>query len=64
MQFNNFYALRVEDRIAVVRPGLPSETFLYKDEHVVHAAHDHELEKDALAFVVTLNHLYDKRLFR
>jgi phosphoglycerol transferase MdoB-like AlkP superfamily enzyme len=64
MQFNDFYALRVDDKVAVVRPGLPSETFLYQDQRLMHTSHDLELEKDAMAFIVTLNHLYDKRLFR
>jgi len=64
MQFNTNYALRVGNKVAVIRPSKPALTFLYEDEHLVPAAHDQELEKDALAFVITLNHLYSKQLYR
>jgi phosphoglycerol transferase MdoB-like AlkP superfamily enzyme len=64
MQFNENYALRKGENIAVVRPGKPAETFRYEDEHLVPLEHDEELEKDALAFVVGLNYLYDKQLFK
>ena len=64
MQFNENYALRVGNKVAVIRPMRPAETFLYVDTHLVPTEHDAELEKNALAFVIGLNHLYDKRLFR
>lgn len=64
MQFNENYALRVGDRVAVVRPRKKAQTFKYINTHLVEVAHDNELEKDALAFVIGLNHLYDKQLFR
>jgi phosphoglycerol transferase MdoB-like AlkP superfamily enzyme len=64
MQFNENYALRVADKVAVVRPRVKAETFTYVNEHLVSAPHDVELEKDALAFVIGLNHLYDKQLYR
>jgi len=64
MQFNENYALRVGDKVAIVRPQKPAETFMYVKKHLVPTEHDVELEKDALAFVIGLNHLYDKRLFR
>ncbi len=64
MQFNENYALRVGDKVAIVRPRQAAETFMYVKEHLVPTEHDEELEKDALAFILGLNHLYDKRLFR
>jgi len=64
MQFNETYALRVDNLVAVVQPSQPAQTFEYKDEHLVETEHNLELEKDALAFVLGLNHLYDKQLFR
>lgn len=64
MQFNENYALRIGDKVAIVRPMKPAETFLYVDEHLKPTEHDEELEKNALAFVIGLNYLYDKRLFR
>ena len=64
MQFNENYALRVGDEVAVIRPNKIPKTFLYKDEHLVPTKHNRELEKDALAFIVTLNYLYKEQLFR
>ena len=64
MQFNENYALRVENRVAVVIPSQPAKTYEYVGEHLKEIAHDEELERDALAFVITLNHLYDKQLYR
>jgi len=64
MQFNENYALRVGDRVAVVRPRKKAQTFKYINYHLVEVEHDDALEKDALAFVIGLNHLYDKQLFR
>ena len=64
MQFNENYALRKSNKVAVIRPGKPAETFRYEDKHLVRIAHDEALERDALAFVLGLNYLYDKQLFR
>jgi phosphoglycerol transferase MdoB-like AlkP superfamily enzyme len=64
MQFNENYALRVGDKVAVVRPRKKPQTFKYENKHLVEVAHNEALEKDALAFVIGLNHLYDKQLFR
>jgi len=64
MQFNESYALRIQDRVAVIRPRQVAKTFKYVDEHLVPVAHDAKLEKDALAFVLGLNFLYSKQRFR
>jgi phosphoglycerol transferase MdoB-like AlkP superfamily enzyme len=64
MQFNDNYALRIGDKVAVVRPREKPQTFKYENQHLVEIAHDSELEKDVLAFVIGLNYLYDKQLYR
>ena len=64
MQFNENYALRVKDKVAIVVPNQPAQTYKYVNKHLKPIEHDVELEKDALAFVVTLNYLYDKQLYR
>lgn len=72
MQFHSSYALRADNKVAIVRPGQKPLTFLYKkpetyldkNNHLTLTEHDKELEKDALAFVVALDHIYDKRLYR
>ena len=71
MQFHTSYALRVDDKVAVIRPNKEALTFIYKDpktyldksNHLILTKHDKELEKDALAFVLTLDHLYNKKLY-
>ena len=64
LQFNENYALRVKNKVAVVIPNQPAETYEYVNEHLQSTEHDVELEKDALAFVIALNHLYDKQLYK
>ena len=64
MQFYNNYALRVGNKVAVVRENKKPETFEYIDKHLKKIAHDEKLEKDALAFVLVLDYLYNKRLYR
>jgi phosphoglycerol transferase MdoB-like AlkP superfamily enzyme len=64
MQFNENYALRVGNKVAVVIPSQAAQTYEYVGKHLKAIEHDVELEKDALAFVITLNHLYDKQLYR
>lgn len=64
MQFNENYALRVGDKVAVVQPRQKAQTYKYLENHLVPTEHDTDLEKNALAFVVGLNYLYDKQLYR
>lgn len=72
MQFHSSYALRVDDKVAIVRPSQAPLTFTYKDpetysdrsNHLTMAEHDEELEKDALAFVIALDHIYNKKLYK
>jgi len=63
MQFNDFYALRAGDEVAVVRPGKEPLSFKYRDEHLYPAQINEELRKDTLAFIVVLNYLYDKKRY-
>ncbi|MDQ7084896.1 MAG: LTA synthase family protein [Sulfurovum sp.] len=63
MQFNENYALRIGNKVAVVRPRHKAETFAYINKRLVPIAQDVELEKDALAFVIGLNYLYDKQKY-
>ncbi|MCK9492094.1 MAG: LTA synthase family protein [Sulfurimonas sp.] len=72
MQFHSSYALRVDDKVVVVRPGQKPLTFLYKSpktyldkgNHLTPTYQDKELEKDALAFIVTLDYMYNKKLYK
>lgn len=64
MMFNDMFALRVRDKVAIIQPNKPAQTFTYIKEHLQAAPHDSELEKDALAFVKVTDDMYNKKLFR
>ncbi len=64
MQFHTSYALRVDNKIAILRPNKKPLTFLYKNQHLVKTISDIELEKDVLAFIVTLDNLYNNKLYK
>jgi phosphoglycerol transferase MdoB-like AlkP superfamily enzyme len=64
LQFHELYGLRYEDEIAVIQPDKPAQTFhVTADDHLEPAEHNAALEKDALAFVIVLDHLYRNRLY-
>lgn len=64
MQFHTSYALRVDNKVAILRPNKKPITFIYKDSKLVNTTQDEELQKDALAFVVALDHMYNKKLYK
>lgn len=64
MQFNDTFAYRVGDKVAVLRPEKEALTFLYQDEKMLPIEHDKTLAKNALAFILTMNHLYQERLYK
>ncbi|MDQ1298352.1 MAG: hypothetical protein QG558_891 [Campylobacterota bacterium] len=64
MMFNDMFALRIHDKIAIIQPNKPAQTFIYVNEHLQTAPHDTELEKDALAFVKVMDDIYNKKRFR
>lgn len=64
MQYGDANAFRVGDRVAVHRPQLPAETFGYVAGRLVPAAHDPELERDALAHLLWAARAYRDRLYR
>ena len=64
IQFNDYYALRVDDTVAILRPNKKAITFIYKNKHLIKTKHDKELEKDLLAFIVALDYMYNEKLYR
>ncbi len=64
MMFNDTFALRDHDKIAVIQPNKEPLTFTYENEHLKPSPHDKELERDALAFVTVTDDMYNKKLFR
>jgi len=64
LQFNNTYALRVDDNIAIVQPNSKPKTYIYKNKHLVKVSHNEELEKDLISFITVLNELYQTRSYK
>ena len=72
MQFNNYYALRVKDKVAVIKDDKSTNTYLYHDEKGLKITdkrleltkHDKELERDLLAFITVLNYLYQNKEYK
>jgi phosphoglycerol transferase MdoB-like AlkP superfamily enzyme len=64
MQFNENYALRIGNKVAVLVPNKKAQTYIYKNERLMKTEHDKELERNALAFVTALNYLYDKQKYK
>lgn len=64
MQFNDSYALRLDDMIAVIRPNTKPLTFKYENKRLIPTVSNFELEQDVLAFVLVLNHMYENKLYK
>ena len=64
MMFNDTFALRVGNKVAIVQPNKEALTFVYENEHLKSIPHDVELERDALSFVKVMDDLYNKKLFK
>jgi phosphoglycerol transferase MdoB-like AlkP superfamily enzyme len=64
MQFNENYALRVGDKVAVIEPNKKAQTFIYKDKKLILTEDNIELQKDLLAFILALDYVYREQKFR
>lgn len=64
MLFNDTFALRDHNKVAVIQPNKEPLTFTYEKEHLHTAPHDKELERDAFAFVTVMDDMYNKKLYR
>ena len=64
MQFNDTYALRKGERIAIIEPNVAPESYIYKDNKLTLAPKDEELEQAALALLVVLEDMYNKKLYK
>ncbi|MBN2468892.1 MAG: sulfatase-like hydrolase/transferase [Deltaproteobacteria bacterium] len=64
MMFNDDFALRDRNTVAVIQQNKAPETFTYDGTYLSLSSHDPELEKDALAFITVLDDMYNKKLYR
>ncbi len=63
LQFNTTYALRVNNKVSILRPNKKAVTFKYENKHLIKIKDDKELNKDVLAFVIVLNDLYENKKY-
>ncbi|WP_066165920.1 LTA synthase family protein [Aliarcobacter cryaerophilus] len=64
MLFDENYAYRKNDNVAVLVPNMPAKTYLYKDKKLIEIAHNEELEKEALALIYVLDDMYQNRSYK
>lgn len=64
MQYNDAYGFRRGDKVAVLRPSIAPETFLWNGKRLEPTAEDPELERDALSLVHVTEDLYERRLYK
>ncbi|MBN2870274.1 MAG: sulfatase-like hydrolase/transferase [Campylobacterales bacterium] len=64
MMFNDAFALRDRDRVAILEPDKAPQTFRYDNKRLNPVPHDQKLERDALALITVLDDLYAKKLYR
>ena len=64
MQFNDRYALMVDNKVAVLRSNAKPLSFIYENQHLTATNKNDALEKDALALILVLDHMYQNKLYK
>lgn len=64
MLFNDTYAFRKDNEVAVLIPNKEAKTFYYKDSKLQEKEHNKNLENTALALIHVLSDMYEKKLYR
>ncbi|MCT7563824.1 LTA synthase family protein [Aliarcobacter butzleri] len=64
MIFDEIYAYRKEDKVAILVPNMPIKTHLYKDKKLTEIENDLVLEKEALALIYVLDDMYKNKSYK
>lgn len=64
MIFDEIYAYRKEDKVAILVPNMPIKTYLYKDKKLIEIENDLVLEKEALALIYVLEDMYKNKSYK
>lgn len=64
MIFDEIYAYRKEDKVAILVPNMPIKTYLYKDKKLIAIENDLVLEKEALALIYVLDDMYKNKSYK
>ncbi len=64
MIFDEIYAYRKEDKVAILVPNMPIKTYLYTDKKLIEIKNDLVLEKEALALIYVLDDMYKNKSYK
>lgn len=64
MIFDEIYAYRKENKVAILVPNMPIKTYLYKDKKLTEIENDLVLEKEALALIYVLDDMYKNKSYK
>ena len=64
MLFDEIYAFRKEDKVAILVPNMPIKTYLYKDKKLIEIEEDSLLEKEALSLIYVLDDMYKNKSYK
>ncbi|MDN5078074.1 LTA synthase family protein [Aliarcobacter butzleri] len=64
MIFDEIYAYRKEDKVAILVPNMPIKTYLYTDKKLIEIENDLVLEKEALALIYVLDDMYKNKSYK
>lgn len=64
MIFDEIYAYRKEDKVAILVPNMPIKTYLYKNKKLIEIENDLVLEKEALALIYVLDDMYKNKSYK
>ncbi|OCL87909.1 Lipoteichoic acid synthase 2 [Aliarcobacter thereius] len=64
MLFDETYAYRKGDKVAIMVPNLPIRTYIYKNKKLIEIDEDKRLEEEALALIYVLDDMYNKKLYK
>ncbi|WNL12982.1 LTA synthase family protein [Aliarcobacter cryaerophilus] len=64
MLFDEIYAYRKEDKVAILVPNMPIKTYLYKEKKLIEIEEDSLLEKEALSLIYVLDDMYKNKSYK
>ncbi|RXJ97208.1 sulfatase [Arcobacter sp. AHV-9/2010] len=64
MLFDETYAYRKNNRVAILIPNMDIKTYLYEDKKLIEVEEDLLLEQEALALIYILDDMYKNRSFK
>ena len=64
MLFDETYAYRKSNKVAILIPNMDIKTYLYENKKLIEVEEDLTLEQEALALIYILDDMYKNRSFK